>query len=234
MSNTITRYTDSELEEFRNILEDKLDKAKGQYENLINQIKEITENSSGDFTKDLTDFSSSQTEVELLNNMATRQRTYIQDIQNALIRIRNKSYGICVVTGQLIDKKRLMAVPTTTKSVIAKTEGEQQAMAAMAAKRKADEDAEEEEEARKKAKLVVKKPIIITKVIKKPSATKTTKVFDDDDDSELDDILKDLDNLGSEGEVEFDDDFDNDDIETTGIDEDYDIADDGGDMDEDM
>lgn len=233
MSNTITRYTDSELEEFRNILEDKLDKAKAQYENLINQIKEITENSSGDFTKDLTDFSSSQTEVELLNNMATRQRTYIQDIQNALIRIRNKSYGICVVTGQLIDKKRLMAVPTTTKSVIAKTEGEQQAMAAMAAKRKADEDAEEEEEARKKAKLAVKKPVIITKVIKKPSATKSTKVFDDDD-SELDDILKDLDNLGSEGDAEFDDDFDNDDIETTGIDEDYDIADDGGDMDEDM
>lgn len=231
MSNIITRYTDSELEEFRVLLEEKLEKAKSQYENLINQIKEVTENSSGDFTKDLTDFSSSQTEVELLNNMATRQRTYIQDLQNALIRIRNKSYGICVVTGQLIDKKRLMAVPTTTKSVIAKTEGEQQALAALAAKQKADE---EEEEIKKKKEVTPKKPVIITKVIKKPSSTpKPKKSFDDDEDDELDEILKDLDNFGEEGEVAFDDDLDMEDDTTTGFDDDFDIADDGGGMDDD-
>ncbi|HMP31645.1 MAG TPA: hypothetical protein PKD85_18730 [Saprospiraceae bacterium] len=230
MSNTITRYTDSELEEFRVILEDKLEKAKSQYENLIIQIKEITENSSGDFTKDLTDFSSSQTEVELLNNMATRQRTFIQDLQNALIRIRNKSYGICVVTGQLIDKKRLMAVPTTTKSVIAKTEGEQQALAALAAKQKADE---EEEENKKKREPTVKKPIIITKVIKKPSATaKPKKSFDDDDDDELNEILKDLDNFGEEGDVAFDDDLDLEEDTTTGFDDDFDIADESDDSDD--
>ena len=103
MSTSITRYSDSELEEFRVLIEGKLEKAKSQYENLIEQIKEITENSTGDFTKDLSDFSSSQTEVELLNNMATRQRTYIQDLQNALIRIRNKTYGICVITGTMIE-----------------------------------------------------------------------------------------------------------------------------------
>ena len=220
MSNIITRYTDTELEEFKVLLEEKLEKAKSQYENLINQIKEVTENSSGDFTKDLTDFSSSQTEVELLNNMATRQRTYIQDLQNALIRIRNKSYGICVVTGQLIDKKRLMAVPTTTKSVIAKTGGEQQALAALAAKQKADE---EEEETKKKKEIAPKKPVIITKVIKKPSATpKPKKSFDDDEDDELDEILKDLDSFteGPEAVVE-DDDLDISDDEDTGFEEPY-------------
>jgi RNA polymerase-binding transcription factor DksA len=232
MSNVVTRYTDVELEDFRLILEDKLDKAKKQYENLITQIKEITENSSGDFTKDLTDFSSSQTEVELLNSMATRQRSYIQDLQNALIRIRNKSYGICVVTGQLIDKKRLMAVPTTTKSVIAKTEGEQQAMAAMAAKQKADQ--EEEEEVKKKKEVIIKKPVIITKVIKKSSTStaKPKKSFEDDEDDELDEILKDLDNFGEEGDVTFDDDLDIDDDTTTGFDDDFDIADESDDQDD--
>lgn len=56
----------------------------------------------------------------MLNNMAIRQRMYIKDLENALIRIRNKSYGICSISGQLIDKKRLLAVPTTTKSLEAK------------------------------------------------------------------------------------------------------------------
>jgi len=58
----------------------------------------------------------------MLNNMAIRQRMYIKDLENAQVRIRNKSYGICSITGDLIDKKRLLAVPTTTKSLSAKTE----------------------------------------------------------------------------------------------------------------
>ena len=123
----VHRYNDKDLEEFKAIIDDKLEKARYQYENLIEQIKEITENTSGDFTKDLTDFSSSQSEVEMLNSMATRLRTFITDLQNALVRIRNKTYGICAVTGELIEKKRLIAVPTTTKSVLAKQHGEQAA-----------------------------------------------------------------------------------------------------------
>ena len=56
----------------------------------------------------------------MLQTMANRQKKHLQDLENALIRVENKSYGICVVTGQLIDKKRLLAVPTTTKSLEAK------------------------------------------------------------------------------------------------------------------
>lgn len=211
MSSSISRYTDTELAEFKSVLDDKLEKAKKQYENLIEQIKEITENSSGDFTKDLTDFSSSQTEVEMLNTMATRQRSYIQDLQNALIRIRNKSYGICVVTGQLIDKIRLIAVPTTTKSVLAKQMGETQTNAAMMAaarSRSIDADDEDGEEVKKKRSSEPRKAVIISKVIKKPSAAKPPSKKPVDDDDDLDEILKDLDGFEEKTEVAFDDELD--------------------------
>lgn len=210
MSTSISRYSDTELAEFKLVLDDKLEKAKKQYENLIEQIKEITENSSGDFTKDLTDFSSSQTEVEMLNTMATRQRLYIQDLQNALIRIRNKSYGICVITGQLIDKIRLVAVPTTTKSVLAKQMGESQmnAMNSAAKNRSIDSDDEEGEDGKKKRSSEPRKAVIISKVIKKPSAAKPASKKPIDDDDDLDEILKDLDGFEEETEVAFDDDLD--------------------------
>jgi RNA polymerase-binding transcription factor DksA len=123
-TNVTTRYSDDELKEFKNIIDAKLEKARSQYASLKEQLKDITENNNDDFAKDITDFSSIQTEVEMLNNMANHQRKYVQDLENALIRINNKSYGICVVSGELIDKKRLMAVPTTTKSVTAKTMSE--------------------------------------------------------------------------------------------------------------
>lgn len=228
--NTINRYSDKELEEFQAIISDKLEKAKTQYENLIDQIKEITENTTGDFTKDLTDFSSSQTEVEMLNNMATRQRTYIGDLQHALIRIRNKTYGICAVTGELIDKKRLMAVPTTTKSVIAKQMGEQAAHVAAAiaaSSNKKDDDDDDDETPKKKKPSEPKKPVIITKVIKKTSTTtgKAKKIDDDDDD--LDEILKDLDSFTEGPEDNFDEDLDiADDEEDTGFDEPYEESED--------
>lgn len=238
MSNNISRYPDAVLEEFKLIIDEKLEKAKIQYENQIEQIKEITENSSGDFTKDLSDFSSSQTEVEMLNNMATRQRSYIQDLQNAQIRIRNKSYGICVVTGQLIDKVRLLAVPTTTKSVLAKSMGEQKqyvASAASASSRSNEDD--DDDEPKKKREPAVKKPVIITKVVKKPSATAakpTKKIISDDDDDDLDEILKDLDNFGDEAEIPFDDDMDvADDSADDFGDEEFDVADEGDYDDED-
>ncbi|MBP6396292.1 MAG: TraR/DksA family transcriptional regulator [Saprospiraceae bacterium] len=220
----VHRYNDKDLEEFKAIIDDKLEKARYQYENLIEQIKEITENTSGDFTKDLTDFSSSQSEVEMLNSMATRQRTFISDLQNALVRIRNKTYGICAVTGELIEKKRLIAVPTTTKSVLAKQHGEQAAAvvaAAQAASSKRDLDSEEEEEDTKKKKASEpKKPVIITKVIKKPGSGKSTKKIDDEDD-ELDEILKDLDSFTEGPEETFEDDIDIADDESTDYEEPY-------------
>lgn len=234
MSNAVTRYSDSELQEFRELIESKLEKAKTQYDSLIEQIKEITENSTGDFTKDLSDFSSSQTEVELLNSMATRQRTYIQDLQNALIRIRNKTYGICVITGSLIEKRRLLAVPTTTKSVIAKQVGEGPIQPPTPSRAIDAED--EDEEPKKKREAGPRKPVIITKVIKKPTAApaKPRKAAEDDDDDELDEILKDLDNFGEEGAVEFDDDIEIEDEGSDDFDDNFDdVADEGGDDDED-
>jgi len=70
---------------------------------------------------DWVDDSSSSSNLQLLDTMAHRLRKHQRDLKNARLRIQNKSYGICSVSGKLIDKKRLMAVPTTTKSVAVKT-----------------------------------------------------------------------------------------------------------------
>jgi RNA polymerase-binding transcription factor DksA len=114
------RYSDAELEEFRDIIQKKLEMAKNQLEQLQSQIFEITENSDDEYGSDWMDDSNINNEIEILNDMAIRQRKFLLDLENALVRIKNKTYGICVVTGELIDKKRLLAVPTTTKSIAAK------------------------------------------------------------------------------------------------------------------
>jgi RNA polymerase-binding transcription factor DksA len=119
MTSTI-RYSDAELEEFRQIIQSKLDFSRQQLEQLQSQIFDITENSDDEYGSDWMDDSSINNEIEILNDMAIRQRKYIQDLENAMVRIKNKTYGICVVSGELIDKKRLLAVPTTTKSIAAK------------------------------------------------------------------------------------------------------------------
>ena len=119
-SKSTARYSDEELEEFRATIEEKLETSKIELEKLQKQITETTENSGDSHGSDWMDDSSYNTSMELLNNMAIRQRKFIQDLENAMLRIKNKSYGICSVTGNLIDKRRLMAVPTTTKSVVAK------------------------------------------------------------------------------------------------------------------
>ena len=117
-----SRYSDQELEEFKAIIEDRLQKAQDQLENIKEQIFEITENGGDEHGGDWVDDSGFNTDMELLNTMAIRQRKYIQDLDNALVRIRNKTYGICVISGNLIPVERLRAVPTTTKSLTVKTE----------------------------------------------------------------------------------------------------------------
>jgi RNA polymerase-binding transcription factor DksA len=79
------------------------------------------------------DDSSMNAELDMLNNMAIRQRKYIKELENASIRIQNKVYGICMISGDLIDKRRLTAVPTTTKSLAAK-----KAMSALKPQRRAE------------------------------------------------------------------------------------------------
>ena len=118
--NQIHRYSDQELEEFKEIIDKKMAKATEELKYYEEQILDITANSGDDHGGDWMDDSNTNSNMEFLNDMAIRQRKLIQDLQNALVRIRNKSYGICVVTGELIDKRRLKAQPIATKSVAVK------------------------------------------------------------------------------------------------------------------
>lgn len=180
-SSGTARYSDQELEEFRALIEKKLVHAKEQLQNLQDQILEITENTGDEHGGDWVDDSSTNTEVELLNTMAIRQRKFITDLENALIRIRNKTYGICVITGELIDKRRLMAVPTTTKSLMAKTE--QNKVEESKTTTRLNQNPYVKKDPAKKAP---KK--IITKVIKKSGGTvkpAVPKLDDDDDDDDF-------------------------------------------------
>ncbi|MCB9310261.1 MAG: TraR/DksA family transcriptional regulator [Lewinellaceae bacterium] len=222
-SNVTVRYSDADLQEFKSLIVSKLEKAKSQYESLKEQLKDITENNTDDFAKDITDFSSIQTEVEMLNNMANHQRKFIQELENAMIRINNKSYGICAVTGELIDKKRLLAVPTTTKSVMAKVQSEMKDVQIPKERSRGLDDIDDEDEV-KPVKKAESKPVIITKIVKKSSTNKSAALDDDDLNqifSELD-VIKELD----EEELAMDDE---DDIDDNNYDDDLDsIADDDG------
>jgi RNA polymerase-binding protein DksA len=120
------RYSDDKLEFFKSIIEKKLTEALLQLENLQEQILEISENTDDEFGTDWMDDSSTSGNLEMLNNMAIRQRKFIRDLENALVRIKNKTYGICTTTGELIPEERLKAVPTTTKSILAKDMPENQ------------------------------------------------------------------------------------------------------------
>ncbi|MEL6717717.1 MAG: hypothetical protein AAFP82_03295 [Bacteroidota bacterium] len=181
------RYSDAELAEFKTLIETKLEKTNKQIGDLEGQIREATENSEDDFGTDLIDDSSFSSQVEFLGNMLARQRKHATSLENALKRIENKTYGVCVITGELIDKRRLMAVPTTTKSLQAKTSSQ------VAASQKAKPS---------KLKSTRKtEPKIITKVVKKntPKDGKKTPVPIDDD------LLDNVDDLTEEiGSEEFD------------------------------
>jgi RNA polymerase-binding transcription factor DksA len=120
MAAMTNRYSDEELREFKELIDDKLVKARDEVRFLREQMLEITENSANQQSGDWTDESSSHMEIEMLNNSLTRQQQFIRNLELALIRIQNKTYGVCTMTGQLIDKQRLRLVPHATKSVEAK------------------------------------------------------------------------------------------------------------------
>lgn len=111
------RYSDEELEEFKVIIRENYQQAKKELQMLREQISEFSENLSEGFGADYTQDSSSVSQLEMLNEQVLRKRDQVQDLQNAMLRIKNKVYGVCSVTGKLIDRKRLEAVPTTTKSL---------------------------------------------------------------------------------------------------------------------
>lgn len=118
-----TRYSDEELKEFETLINRKLDKAREEYKILKDTLNrnndEGTDATSGGNTKVLED-GAETAEKENLSQLAARQQKYITNLENALIRIKNGTYGICSVTGKLIPKERLIAVPHTTQSIEAK------------------------------------------------------------------------------------------------------------------
>ena len=119
---TRTRYSDKELEEFRTIINEKVVEAEKDYELLKNTLAHRDEHGTDDTSptfKVLEDGSETMSREEIAQ-MASRQEKHIQNLKNALIRIENKTYGICRVTGKLIPKERLRSVPHATLSIEAK------------------------------------------------------------------------------------------------------------------
>jgi DnaK suppressor protein len=117
-----TRYSDDELVEFRELIDGKLLKARAELEYLQESIKSPSENATDDTfsSNKLMEDNSISTEKEHMSQLADRQRKFIKNLEDAMIRIENKTYGICKETGKLIAKERLRAVPHTTLSMEAK------------------------------------------------------------------------------------------------------------------
>lgn len=119
---TTQRYSDADLAEFKTLIIRKLEDAREELVNLQAQIINANENGTDDTGasfKMLEDGSDTLAKEDAAN-MAARQKKFIEQLEAALIRIENKTYGICRVTGKLIPKERLRAVPHTTQSMEAK------------------------------------------------------------------------------------------------------------------
>jgi len=117
-----TRYSEEELQEFKEIILAKLEKAKKDYDLLRNTITLGDGNDTQDTspTFKVLEEGASVLSKEEAGKLAQRQQKFIQHLQSALIRIENKTYGICRETGKLIPKERLRAVPHATLSIDAK------------------------------------------------------------------------------------------------------------------
>ena len=117
-----TRYSDEELAEFKELILNKLALAKRDYDQMMAVLMNMEGNDVHDTSptfKVLEEGSTTQNKEEL-TTLAVRQQKFINGLQSALIRIENKTYGICRVTGKLIPKERLRAVPHATLSIEAK------------------------------------------------------------------------------------------------------------------
>lgn len=122
-SNEKLRYSDEELEEFRVLINKKIDKATKEYKAMQMQLNGDNTRDDNDTTSpfnDLFDESMSNMQKSELRRLMERQVQFIEKLEGALKRIDNKTYGICRVTGKLIPKDRLRAVPHATLSIEAK------------------------------------------------------------------------------------------------------------------
>ncbi|GAA4760316.1 MULTISPECIES: TraR/DksA family transcriptional regulator [Flavobacterium] len=116
------RYSDADLAEFKELIQKKLEKAKNDLDLIksayLNDLNNGTDDTSPTF-KAFEEGSETMSK-EANSQLAIRQEKFIRDLKNALIRIENKTYGICKVTGKLINKERLKLVPHATMSIEAK------------------------------------------------------------------------------------------------------------------
>jgi RNA polymerase-binding transcription factor DksA len=117
-----SKYSDVELAEFKEIILKKIEKAEQDLDLLREQFANDKNNGTDDTSPQFKSFEegSSVMSKERNSQLATRQEKFIRDLKNALIRIENKTYGICRVTGKLIDAERLKLVPHATLSMEAK------------------------------------------------------------------------------------------------------------------
>ena len=117
-----TRYSADELKEFEELILEKIEKAKNELNFIKSSLNKSSETGIGNSfgtVKTLED-GAETAEKESLNQLAARQQKFLMNLEKALIRIKNGTYGICVDTGNLISKERLRAVPHTMHSIAAK------------------------------------------------------------------------------------------------------------------
>ncbi|MGB1040943.1 MAG: TraR/DksA family transcriptional regulator [Flavobacteriales bacterium] len=117
-----TRFSDAELEEFRELIENKIKEAKIDLELLNGELSHKDNHGTDDTSRsfNMMEDGASTFSREMTAQKAARQEKFVMSLENALLRIKNKTYGVCRVTGKLINKKRLMLVPHATLSIEAK------------------------------------------------------------------------------------------------------------------
>jgi DnaK suppressor protein len=120
----ITRYSDQELLEFETLIQGKIKSAQKELEILKQSLNKSHDSGTGatSVTSKVLEDGAETSQKESLNELAARQQKFIINLNNALIRIKNGTYGVCKVTGELIPKERLRAVPHTMLSIEAKLE----------------------------------------------------------------------------------------------------------------
>lgn len=117
-----THYSDAELQEFKVVILSKLEAAKTELSDLTSSLANTNKSGTSDTSSSYTalDDGSATMEKEQINQLAARQKKFVDSLEAALVRIENKTYGICRETAKLIPKERLLAVPHATLSMEAK------------------------------------------------------------------------------------------------------------------
>ena len=122
-----TRYSDSDLKEFEELIHSKLEQARSDFDQLQRSLSYEDDNRTEDTAptfKMMEDGSDTMSREETAQ-LAARQRKFIMNLENAFLRIKTKTYGVCRVTGKLIAKERLRLVPHATMSIEAKNQQDQ-------------------------------------------------------------------------------------------------------------